>query len=115
MAAKFEVRLSERIAVGVVGIGEYGSNHARQLKEVASADLIGVYDLDGERASAVATELGVRAFASLDELLGAVQAVSIVIPTARHAETASRALERGVDVLLEKPITRTVAEADGLI
>jgi predicted dehydrogenase len=107
--------LSERIAVGVIGVGEYGSNHARQLKELESAELVGVHDLDGERARAIATELGVRAFASLDELLGAVQAVSIVIPTARHAEAAARALDRGVDVLLEKPITRTVAEADILI
>jgi predicted dehydrogenase len=99
----------------VIGVGEYGSNHARQLKDLPGAELVGVYDLDQDRAGAVAGELAVRAFVSLDELLGAVQAVSIVIPTARHAETASRALGRGVDVLLEKPITRTVAEADALI
>lgn len=110
-----EGRLSERIAVGVIGAGEYGSNHARQLKGIESAELAGVYDVDRSRAEALAAELGVRAFASLDELLGAVQAASVVIPTARHAETAARALERGVDVLLEKPITATLAEADALI
>ena len=80
--------MSESIAVGVIGVGEYGSNHARQLKEVESAELVGVYDLNPDRARALAAELGVRAFESLDELLGAVQAASVVIPTALHAETA---------------------------
>ncbi|PYV19461.1 MAG: gfo/Idh/MocA family oxidoreductase [Acidobacteria bacterium] len=107
--------MSESIAVGVIGVGEYGSNHARQLKEVESAELVGVYDLNPDRARALAAELGVRAFESLDELLGAVQAASVVIPTALHAETASRAFARGVDVLLEKPITRSVEEADRII
>jgi predicted dehydrogenase len=63
----------------------------------------------------VAAELGVRAFASLDEALGAVAAVSVVIPTSDHAAVACQAFDRSIDVLLEKPITRTVQEADNLI
>jgi predicted dehydrogenase len=107
--------LSEKIPVAVIGVGEHGRKHARQLLEVEGAQLVGVYDLRAERARAVATELGIRAFASLDEALGAVAAVSVVIPTTDHAAVARQAFARGVDVLLEKPITRTVEEADDLI
>jgi len=107
--------LSEKIPVAVIGVGEHGRKHAREFKQVAGADLVGVYDLRPERAREVADELGVRAFASLDETLGAVAGVSVVIPTTSHAEVARRAFERGVDVLVEKPIARTVEEADELI
>jgi len=107
--------VSDKVPVGVIGVGEYGSNHARQLKEVRAAELIGVYDLNLDRAQTIAEELGTRAFGSADELLDAVQAASVVIPTARHRETVSLAFERGVDVLVEKPIARTVEEADALI
>lgn len=103
------------VPVAVIGVGEHGKKHARELREVPGAVLAGVYDLRPERAAEVAKELGVRAFATLEDALAAVRAVSIVIPTSAHAEVARRALERGVDVLLEKPITRTVEEADGLI
>jgi predicted dehydrogenase len=104
-----------RVPVAVIGVGEHGRKHARELRQVPGADLIGVYDLRPERAREMAEELGLRAFASLDETLAAVAAVSIVIPTTRHAEVARRAFARGVDVLVEKPITRTVEEADELI
>ena len=105
----------DKTPVAVIGVGEHGKKHAKEFKQVAGAELVGVYDLRAERTRAVADELGVRAFASLDETLGAVAAVSIVIPTTSHAEVTCRAFERGVDVLLEKPITRTVEEADELI
>ncbi|MFB3922152.1 MAG: Gfo/Idh/MocA family protein [Terriglobia bacterium] len=107
--------MSERIPVAVIGVGEHGRKHAQQFREVEGARLEGVYDLRAERAQAVAAELKVRAFASLEEALSSVAAVSIVIPTTDHAAMARRAFDRGVDVLLEKPITRTVEEADDLI
>jgi len=107
----FERELSERIAVAVLGVGEHGKKHARGLKQVVGADLVGVYDLRPERAREVADELGVRAFTSLEEVWEAVQAISVVIPTTSHAEVARQAFAHGVDVLLEKPITRTVQEA----
>lgn len=103
-----------RVPVAVIGAGEHGRNHARALRRIPAADLIGVHDLREDRSRALAEELGVRAFASLDEALGAVRAVSIVIPTAEHAVVARRAFDRTVDVLLEKPVTRTVEEADDL-
>jgi len=107
--------LSEKIPVAVIGVGEHGRKHASQFREVEGAQLVGIYDLRAERVREVAAELGVRAFANLDEALGAVAAVSVVIPTTDHAAVARQAFARGVDVLLEKPITRTVEEADDLI
>jgi len=107
--------LSEKIPVAVVGAGEHGKNHARELRQVAGAELAGIYDLRADRAREVAHEFGVRAFESLDETFAAVRAVSVVIPTTHHAELALRAFDRGVDVLLEKPISRTLEEADELI
>jgi len=106
--------LSEKIPVAVLGVGEHGKKHAREFKQVEGADLAGVYDVRPERAQEIAAELGVRAFASLDEALSAVRAVSVVIPTTSHAAVARQAFERGVDVLLEKPITRTLQEAEEL-
>lgn len=105
----------EKVPVAVLGVGEHGRKHAREFKEVAGAELVGVYDLRPERCREAAGELGVRAFATLDEALAAVRAVSVVIPTTEHAGVARQAFARGVDVLLEKPITRTVEEAQELI
>jgi predicted dehydrogenase len=107
--------LGEKIPVAVLGVGEHGKKHARELKQVEGAELVGVYDLRPERTQEIAAELKVRAFQSLDEALGAVRAVSVVIPTTQHAAVARQAFARGVDVLLEKPITRTVEEAAELI
>jgi predicted dehydrogenase len=76
--------------------------------------LVGVYDLIPERSRGLAEELGVRAFASLDEALSAARAVSVVIPTTSHAEVVCGAFDRGVDVFVEKPISRTVDEANAL-
>jgi predicted dehydrogenase len=103
------------VPVGVVGVGEHGSRHAREFLSLDGVELVGVYDLRAERAQQLAQELGVRAFASLAEALGAVRALSIVIPATDHAEVARQAFDRGVDVLLEKPITRTLEEADDLV
>ena len=104
-----------KVPVAVIGVGEHGKRHAYALKRVQSAELAGVYDQDHERADALAAELGVKAFGSLEETLRAVEAVSIVIPTTEHAGVARLAMEAGKDVLLEKPITRTLEEADELI
>ena len=106
---------SDPLPVAVIGVGEHGRNHAREFKAVRGAALVGVYDLKPERAAEVAAELGVRTFTTLDETLDAARAVSLVIPTTDHAAVARVALDRGLDVFLEKPITRTVDEADELI
>jgi predicted dehydrogenase len=99
------------LPVGVIGTGHLGSLHAKMYAQIPDVTFVGVYDEDPARATAVAAECGTRAFASVDELLGAVRAVSIVTPTKTHAEIALRAIERGVHVFIEKPITTTIAEA----
>ena len=104
-----------KVPVAIIGVGEHGKRHAHALKRVQGAELAGVYDQREDRAAALAAELGVKAFRSLEEVLATVEAVSIVIPTTDHAAVARLAMEAGVDVLLEKPITRTVEEADELI
>jgi predicted dehydrogenase len=105
----------DAVPVAVIGVGEHGRKHARELMAVEGARLVGVFDLRPERTREVAAEFGIAAFRSLDEALASATAVSVVIPTSDHAAVARRAFERGVDVLLEKPITRTVEEADDLI
>jgi predicted dehydrogenase len=102
----------EKLRVAVIGAGEHGRNHAVHYTSVEGVELAGVYDLREDRRMHVAEELGVQPFRSLDEALSSVQAASIVIPTTDHAAAARQALENGVDLLLEKPIARTVEEAD---
>ena len=106
---------SIRIRVAVVGCGEFGRNHVRVYREMEGAELAGVFDTDVSRAAALAGEFGVRAFGSLKELRGAVDAASVAVPTAAHAETGCRLMDLGLDVLVEKPISRTVEEADALL
>ncbi|HEV2149178.1 MAG TPA: Gfo/Idh/MocA family oxidoreductase [Longimicrobiaceae bacterium] len=103
------------LPVGVVGVGSLGFHHARILRDVPGARLAGVYDVDEARAARVAEELGVRAFAALEELLAGVEAAVVAVPTTRHAEVALAALERGVHLLIEKPIASTLEEADRIV
>jgi predicted dehydrogenase len=112
---------SDAFRVGVVGCGAFGRNHARVYRELQAdpaqnVQFAGVADLDYDRAQAVAREFGTQAFPSLDELIAAgVQAASVAVPTVSHLEVARRLMEGGVDVLIEKPLATTVAEADELI
>lgn len=101
--------------VGVLGVGSLGFHHARILQQLPEAELVGIYDLDPERANNVADELGTRAFDDVVELLERVEAATIVVPTSSHFEMGKLALEYGCDLLIEKPITPTTAEADELI
>src|SRR6476660_8456629 len=79
------------------------------------AELIGFHEANVARAEKVSSELGVKAVASLEALLDAVDAVSVVVPTPAHYAVAAPALERGLHVLIEKPIATTLEEADGLL
>jgi predicted dehydrogenase len=99
----------------VVGAGALGFHHTRILRGVPGAQLVGFHDANPERAAKVSAELGVDAFDSLDALLDKVQAVSIAVPTPAHYAVAAPALERGLHVLIEKPIAATLEEADALL
>jgi predicted dehydrogenase len=99
------------IDVGVVGVGHLGRHHARIYAELPGARLVGVADHDAERAAAIAAEYGCAAYREPSELLGRVQAASVAVPTEHHRDVALELLEGGVDVLIEKPIARTLEEA----
>lgn len=103
------------VAVGVIGVGALGAHHARLLSGRAGGRLVGVYDLDASVARAVAEKLGTRAFATRDELLRDVEAVTIAVPTPAHHEVGLAALTAGRHVLIEKPLAATLAEADALV
>jgi predicted dehydrogenase len=99
----------------VVGVGALGQHHARVYAQLPEARLAGVYDADHSRAAEVAARHGGRAFARLDELIDAVDAASVAVPTVDHHRVARELLEAGRAVLVEKPMTGTLAEADDLI
>lgn len=107
--------MSGAIRIGVVGAGSLGFHHVRLLRDIAGTRLAGFYDESRERASHVGSELGVAASPSLEALLDEVDAVTVVVPTPAHHAVAMRALERGVHVLVEKPIASTLEEADDLL
>jgi len=103
------------LSIGVVGVGALGFHHTRILRDVPGARLVGFHDASRERSEKVAAELGVKAFDTLEALLDKVQALSIAVPTPAHYAIAAPALERGVHVLIEKPIATTLEEADALL
>src|SRR6266487_5881369 len=110
------------IPVAVVGVGAFGKNHARVYSQLAKdgepVRLVGVVDADLARADAVAKEFNCRAFGSLEQLLrthSEVQAASVAVPTVHHPKTARALMEAGIDVLVEKPIAATLAEADEMV
>ncbi len=107
--------MSKRLAVGVVGVGYLGRFHALIYSRHPDVDLVGVVDTDAATARAVADEAGCEAFGDAGQLLGRVDAVSIVVPTTAHLEVARTFLERGVHVLLEKPIASNVAQGAEIV
>ncbi|HYJ79282.1 MAG TPA: Gfo/Idh/MocA family oxidoreductase [Longimicrobiaceae bacterium] len=107
--------MSDPVRVGVIGVGSLGYHHARLLRDLPGAALAGVFDADPARLAQVEAELGVRGFASLDELLWSVDAAVVAVPTTAHAEVALAALDAGVHLLIEKPIASTLEEADAIV
>ena len=106
----------------MIGVGAFGRNHARVYKQLEQQGealrLLGVIDRDVARADAVAREFGCRSFGSLEQLLtthSEVQAASVTVPTVDHLSTARALMESGVDVLIEKPLSASLVEADELI
>lgn len=107
--------VNQRIRVAVVGCGEFGRNHARVYNEMESAQLVGVFDSDAARAAAFAQEFRTRAFSSLETMQGQVDAASVAVPTVVHAAVGLRLMELGIDVLVEKPMAKDLADADALL
>jgi predicted dehydrogenase len=105
----------KKIRVAVVGAGEFGRNHARVYREMDAVELTGIMDRDPARAEKLAQEFAVRAFQSLAQLQGNADAASVAVPTVAHADVGCRLMALGVDVLVEKPMAATLAEADALL
>jgi predicted dehydrogenase len=104
-----------RLRTAVIGVGHLGQHHARILAHLPDVELVGVVDVNPEQARLVAERFGTRPYTHYQPLLRQVDAVHVVTPTVHHHEVAAAFLEAGVPVLVEKPICRTLAEADHLI
>ena len=103
------------LSVAVIGTGHLGSLHAKMFSQIGSAVLMGVFDIVAERAAAIASEVGTKAFHELDEALGSVEAVSIATTTKDHFRVAEQALHAGRHVFIEKPITESIEQARKLV
>jgi len=107
--------MAARTRVGVVGTGALGQHHVRILEEMPEADLVGLHDADAARSQEVASRHGVEAFEDWRRLAEASEAIVLAVPTRLHAEIGSALLDAGCHVLVEKPITASLAEADALL
>lgn len=100
------------LKAGVLGAGHLGKIHLRLLNQSQKYDLVGFYDADESNAKKVSEELGYHYFKTIDELINAVDVVDIVTPTLSHYECAKKAIAKGKHIFIEKPITKTVEEAE---
>lgn len=103
------------LRTAVIGVGYLGRFHAQKYAQIPGSTLVAVVDANTEACAKVAAELGTRAVADYRELFGQVDAVSLAVPTPLHHAIGCELLEQGIDVLIEKPIATTVAEARELV
>ena len=102
------------LKAGVLGAGHLGKIHLRLLQESNKYELVGFYDPFTENAQKVADEFGYKLFDSIESLISAVEVVDIVTPTLSHFNCAKMAIEKGCHIFIEKPITKTVIEAEAI-
>lgn len=103
------------VRVGVIGVGYLGQHHARIYSEIEEAELIAVVDIDQKRADTFAAKYGCEAYYDFRDVLNKVDVLSVVTPTTTHHDIALSCLKAGKDILIEKPITANIKEADELI
>jgi len=102
------------LKVGVLGAGHLGKIHLKLLQQSSKYQLVGFYDPSEENANKVAEEFGYTSYNSIDELIDAVDVVDIVTPTLSHFECAKNAIEKGRHIFIEKPIAKTILEAEAI-
>lgn len=107
--------MNNKLRVGVIGVGHLGQHHARVYAELETCDLIGVADVNAERGREIAQRCHTQFFDNYHALFGQVDAVSISAPTEQHYAIGMECLQRGVHVLIEKPMTTTLEQADRLL
>lgn len=103
------------IKVGVIGVGHLGQHHVKHFAKLPNAQLMGVFDSNPQRKSEIANLYNTNSYNSINEILGDCDALSIVTPTPEHAKVAELCINNGKHVFIEKPITKTVEEADHLL
>ncbi len=105
----------KKLRVGVIGTGYLGKFHAEKYARMGDVDLVGIADINKSQAEKIAEKYSVKAYTNHKDILDRVDAVSIVVPTPAHFKVSQDFLEHDVDVLIEKPMTTTLKEADKLI
>ena len=108
-------KYKKKLRVGVVGTGYLGKFHAEKYARMDDVDLVGIVDINKSQAEKIAKKYSVKAYTNHQDILDKVDAASIVVPTPAHYKVSRDFLEHGVDVLIEKPMTTTLEEADKLI
>jgi predicted dehydrogenase len=106
---------SRKIKVGVVGVGSLGQWHARVYSELPDAELVGVYDINTRRAQDIAARYKTKVFNDFNDLAKEIEAASIVVPADKHHDVAMKMMAQGVNLLVEKPVAVTTAEAEEMI
>ena len=108
--------MSAALRIAVVGVGHLGQHHARLLASMDGVQLVGIVDTKPGRAGEIASKLGVPSFTHLGELpLDGLDAVTIAVPTVSHLDVALRLIDAGVSVLVEKPLSSSLGDADKMI
>ena len=107
--------MTQKLKTAVIGVGHLGKEHARVYHSIEQCELVAVCDTNETNGQAIAEKYGARFVKDFRELLGEVEAVSVATPTVNHHEATCAFLEAGVSVLVEKPISRTLEEADEMI
>ena len=102
------------LKAGVLGAGHLGKIHLKLLQQSKKYDLVGFYDPSKENTQKVSEAFGYRAFSSIEDLIKEVDVVDIVTPTLSHFDCAKQAIEKGCHIFIEKPITKTVIEAEAI-
>ena len=103
------------VRMGVAGVGSLGFHHARILRDLPEVEMAGFFDVDADRTAFVSGQLGLDPARSLRDLIAAVDALVVAVPTSRHEEVALAAAERGVHLLIEKPIAPSLEAADRIL
>lgn len=105
----------KKLRTAVIGTGHLGKLHTKMLTQISGSEFKGIYDNNPEQLKIASNEYRVKAFSSLDEMLGAVDAVSIAATTSAHYEIAKKCFEKNIHVFIEKPITATISQAEELV
>ncbi len=106
---------SGKLKIAVIGVGHLGKEHARIYSDMPDVSLAGIVDINKERGEEAAQRYSTKYYSSYKDILDKVNAVSVVVPTKSHYEIAKELLKNGIPVLVEKPMTGTVSEAEELI